>query len=104
MGLLSRGSMDRRFVNRLGASRVDSAPWCAGVSSAAWVSVFGDLGGISFTELRHSRLIVVWGNNITTCNLILIKLIRDVRAKAAKLVVVDPRLSFLNPLVMLLHW
>ncbi|MEH6607960.1 MAG: molybdopterin-dependent oxidoreductase [Halioglobus sp.] len=91
MGLLSGGSMDERFFHRLGASRVDSSPLCAGVSGAAWESVFGDVGGIPFTELRHSRLIVVWGNNITACNLHLIKLIREAQGNGAKLVVVDPR-------------
>ena len=91
MGLLAGGSMDKRFFHRLGASAVDSSPLCAGVSSAAWDSVFGDVGGISFTELQHSRLIVVWGNNITACNLHLTTLLRDAQKQGAKLVVVDPK-------------
>ena len=91
MGLLAGGSMDKRFFHRLGASAVDSSPLCAGVSSAAWDSVFGDVGGISFSELQHSRLIVVWGNNITACNLHLTTLLRDARKQGAKLVVVDPK-------------
>ncbi|MEP0203934.1 MAG: molybdopterin-dependent oxidoreductase [Halioglobus sp.] len=91
MGLLAGGSMDKRFFNRLGASAVDSAPLCAGVSGAAWDSVFGDVGGIAFTELQHSRLIVVWGNNITACNLHVTTLLRDARKQGAKLVVVDPK-------------
>jgi len=91
MGLLAGGSMNKRFFHRLGASAVDSSPLCAGVSSAAWDSVFGDVGGIAFTELQHSRLIVVWGNNITACNLHLTTLLRDARKQGAKLVVVDPK-------------
>ncbi len=91
MGLLSGGSMDQRFFNRLGASRVDSSPLCAGVSSAAWDSVFGDVGGIPYAELKHSKLIVVWGNNITACNLHLTTLLRDARKNGARLVVVDPK-------------
>jgi len=91
MGLLAGGSMDRRFFNRLGASQVDSSPLCAGVSSAAWDSVFGDVGGMPYTEIADASLIVVWGNNVTACNLHLTTLIRDARKRGAKLVVVDPR-------------
>lgn len=91
MGLLAGRSMNRRFFHRLGASRVDSSTLCAGVSGAAWESVFGDVGGIPYSELEHSRLIVVWGNNVTHCNLHLTTLIRDARKSGARLVVVDPR-------------
>lgn len=91
MGLLANGSMDKRFFHRLGASRVDASPLCAGVSGAAWDSVFGDVGGIPHSELADARLIVVWGNNITTCNLHLTTLIREARSRGARLVVVDPK-------------
>lgn len=91
MGLLAGGSMDRRFFHRLGASKVDSSSLCAGVSSAAWESVYGDVGGIPFTELAHAKMIVVWGNNVTACNLHLTTVIRDARKQGAKLVVVDPK-------------
>jgi anaerobic selenocysteine-containing dehydrogenase len=91
MGLLAGRSMDRRFFHRLGSSEVDSSTLCAGVSGAAWDSVFGDVGGTAYTELQHSRLIVVWGNNVTACNLHLTTIIRDARKAGAKLVVVDPK-------------
>lgn len=91
MGMLAGNSMDKRFFNRLGATQVDASPLCAGVSTAAWTSVFGDTGGISFEEIAHSKLIVVWGNNITVCNLHLTKIIREARSRGAKLVVVDPK-------------
>jgi anaerobic selenocysteine-containing dehydrogenase len=91
MGLLANGSMDKRFFHRLGASKVDASSLCAGTSSAAWETVFGDAGGIDYEELAHSRLIIVWGNNVTTCNLHLTKIIRDTRKKGARLVVIDPK-------------
>jgi anaerobic selenocysteine-containing dehydrogenase len=65
MGMLAGNSMDKRFFNRLGATQLDSSALCAGVSDAAYQSVFGDVGGIPFDELSRSKLIVVWGNNIT---------------------------------------
>lgn len=91
MGMLGHGSMANRFFNRLGASQVDSATLCAGVAGAAWESVFGDAGGIPYTELGESKLIVVWGNNITIAHLHLIKALREARSKGAKLVVIDPK-------------
>lgn len=91
MGLLAGGSMDKRFFNRLGATQVDASPLCAGVSGAAYESLFGDTGGISYEELSQSKLIVVWGNNITVGNLHLTKLLRQARKSGAKIVVVDPK-------------
>jgi anaerobic selenocysteine-containing dehydrogenase len=91
MGMLAGNSMDKRFFNRLGATQVDASTLCAGVSGAAYESVFGDVGGIPFDELSRSKLIVVWGNNITVCNLHLTKLLREARKNGAKLVVIDPK-------------
>ncbi len=91
MGLLAGKSMDRRFFHRLGATQVDASTLCAGTSSAAWEAVFGDAGGIDFEELSHSRLIIVWGNNVTACNLHATKIIRDARKTGSKLVVIDPK-------------
>lgn len=91
MGMLAGGSMDERFFNRLGSSKIDTTTLCTATSSAAWNSVFGEVSGISYAELDHSRLIVVWGNNITACHLHLINRLRDARKRGAKLVVVDPK-------------
>lgn len=91
MGLLAGGSMDKRFFNRLGARKVNSAPLCAGVTDAAYESLFGDTGGITYAELGESGLIVIWGNNITACHLHLTKIIRDAQKDGARLVVVDPK-------------
>ena len=91
MGLLAGGTIDKRFFHKLGACKVDATTLCAGTSDAAWESVFGDTGGIDFEELKHSDLIIVWGNNITTCNLHLTKIIREAKKAGSALVVVDPK-------------
>ncbi len=91
MGVLAGGSMDKRFFHRLGAALVDSSTLCAGTSAAAWDAVFGDAGGIDFEELAESKLIIVWGNNVTACNLHLTRIIRDAKKAGAKLVVIDPK-------------
>ena len=91
MGLLAGGTMDKRFFHKLGASTVDATSLCAGTSDAAWESVFGETGGIDFEEIKHSDLIIVWGNNITTCNLHLTKIIREAKKAGSALIVVDPK-------------
>jgi anaerobic selenocysteine-containing dehydrogenase len=91
MGVLAGNSMDKRFFNQLGASQVDASTLCAGVAGAAYTSLFGDVGGISFEEMSESKLIVIWGNNITVCNLHLTKLLREARKGGARLVVIDPK-------------
>ena len=91
MGILSIGSMDARFFNRLGASQLNSVPLCTAASAAGWNSVLGDVGGISHTEMSESKLIVVWANNITLGHLHLVKLIRNAQKDGAKLVVIDPK-------------
>ena len=91
MGILSVGSMDARFFNRMGASQLDSVPLCTAASAAGWNSVLGDVGGIAHTEMAHSKLMVVWANNITVGHLHLIKTIRQARKNGAKLVVIDPK-------------
>ncbi len=91
MGLLAGGSMDKRFFNQLGARQINSTPLCAGVSDAAYGSLFGESTGIKHEELGASKLIVIWGNNISTCNLHLTKVIRKAQKGGAKLVVIDPK-------------
>lgn len=91
MGVLSGHSMDERFFARLGASIINRTPLCTAATTAAWTSVLGDVGGIDFAEMEHSKLIVIWANNITIGHLHLIKIIRQARKSGAKLVVIDPK-------------
>ncbi|MEM8499157.1 MAG: molybdopterin-dependent oxidoreductase [Pseudomonadota bacterium] len=91
MGVLSGHSMDERFFARLGASIINRTPLCTATTTAAWTSVLGDVGGIDFAEIEHSKLIVIWANNITIGHLHLIRIIRKARKSGAKLVVIDPK-------------
>jgi len=47
--------------------------------------------GTPMEQARHSKLIVIWGNNVTVSNLHLSSIIKDARRQGAKLVVVDPK-------------
>jgi anaerobic selenocysteine-containing dehydrogenase len=89
-GMLAGGSMDLRFFHRLGASLLDRKPLCGGIRAEAWMGTYGAAPGIRPEDARDARLIVVWGNNVTWCNLHLTPIINEARRRGARLVVVDP--------------
>ncbi len=90
-GMLAVGSMDLRFFHRLGATLLDRPPLCGGVRTQAWLGTFGAVPGMPPEHVAHARLIIAWGNNVTSSNLHLTPLINSARRKGAKLAVVDPR-------------
>tara|TARA_R110002096_G_scaffold111888_1_gene244097 strand:+ start:534 stop:2579 length:2046 start_codon:yes stop_codon:yes gene_type:complete len=91
-GELAGGSMDRRFFHKLGASLLSRGPLCGIVRGTAYASLFGTAPGMPPEQLRHSDLIVVWGNNVTVSNLHLMREINAAKAKNnAKLIVIDPK-------------
>lgn len=90
-GELAGGSMDRRFFHKLGATLLNRGPLCGAVRGTAYTSLFGNAPGMPPEQARDADLIVVWGNNVTVSNLHLARIIKDARAKGAKLVVIDPK-------------
>jgi anaerobic selenocysteine-containing dehydrogenase len=90
-GMLAGGSMDLRFFHRLGASLLDRKPLCGGVRAEAWMGTYGAVPGIRPEAARDARHIIVWGNNVTWCNLHLTPVINAARKQGARLVVVDPK-------------
>ena len=91
-GELAGGSMDRRFFHKLGASLLARAQLCGIVRGSAYASIYGNAPGMPPTQLRHSELIVVWGNNVTVSNLHLAREIKAARdSHGAKLIVIDPK-------------
>jgi anaerobic selenocysteine-containing dehydrogenase len=91
-GELAGGSMDRRFFYKLGASLLARGELCGLIRSSAYASIYGSAPGMPPTQLRHSELIVVWGNNVTVSNLHLAREIKAAReAHGTKLIVIDPK-------------
>ena len=89
MGLLSYGSMDRRFFHALGASLLDRTI-CASAGAAGLKATLGKSMGFDPEAIVHARFIVAWGANIVSSNVHLWPLIEEARSHGAKLVVVDP--------------
>jgi len=90
-GMLAGDSMSLRFFHRLGASLLSRDPLCGGIRSAAYSATFGDTPGTPLQQVSQSRLIIVWGNNASVCNLHLMRQINAAKRRGARLVAIDPR-------------
>jgi anaerobic selenocysteine-containing dehydrogenase len=90
-GMLAGDSMSLRFFHRIGASLLNRSPLCGGIRSAAYAGTFGATPGTPLQQVSLAKLIIVWGNNATSCNLHLMRQINAAKRNGAKLVVIDPR-------------
>ena len=87
--LLSVMGLDGRFFHHLGASRLLRA--ICGPTVGHGVRMTNGSGlGLDPLELRHSRLILLWGTNTRLTNRHLWPTIEAARADGAKVVVIDP--------------
>ena len=87
--LLSVMGLDARFFHHLGATRLVRA--LCGPTVGAGVSMTNGTGRtLDPMELRHSKLVILWGTNTRLTNRHLWPTIEAARADGAKLVVIDP--------------
>jgi anaerobic selenocysteine-containing dehydrogenase len=82
-------SYPERFWNRLGATRVVRAI-CGPTVGEGVKATNGTALGLDPLELRHSKLILLWGTNTRLTNRHLWPTIEAARADGAQLVVIDP--------------
>ena len=90
-GMLAGDSMSLRFFHAIGASLLSRSPLCGGIRSAAYSGTFGATPGTPLQQVSLAKLIIVWGNNATACNLHLMRQINAAKHSGARLVVIDPR-------------
>jgi len=90
-GMLAGDSMSLRFFHRLGATLLNRTPLCGGIRTEAYAGTFGDCPGTPLQQVSLARLIIVWGNNATACNLHLMRQINAAKHNGARVVVIDPR-------------
>jgi anaerobic selenocysteine-containing dehydrogenase len=90
-GMLAGDSMSLRFFHKIGASLLSRNPLCGGIRSAAYAGTFGATPGTPLQQVSLAKLVIVWGNNATACNLHLMRQINAAKRNGAKLVVIDPR-------------
>lgn len=88
-GALMRSSLDRRFFARLGAS-IQSDSLCGDAAKIATKSALGSALTNDPLDVRHAKLILLWGTNTKLTNRHLWPFIEEARSKGAKVVVIDP--------------
>jgi anaerobic selenocysteine-containing dehydrogenase len=88
-GLIQGSSIDLRFFNRIGATRLERAI-CANTGAAGAYATLGTNIGILPEDIAHARFIVLWGTNTIVTNLHLWRFIRQARDAGATLIVIDP--------------
>ena len=86
--LLAMG-FPERFWNRLGATRVVRSI-CGPTVGAGVKMTNGTTKCLDPLEIRHSKLIILWGTNTKLTNRHLWPTIEAARADGAKVVVIDP--------------
>ncbi len=88
LGLLKH--LTDHFFARFGPTAVKAGDICSGAGDAAQLVDFGEEDSHDLFDLRHSRTIVLWGKNPLVSNLHLVPLLKEARARGARLVLVDP--------------
>ena len=90
-GMISDSSIDGRFFHKMGATLLNRGALCGGVKSEAYKSMYGGMPTMPPEQAVNSKLIVVWGNNVTVSNLHFSGIAKEARKNGAKLVVIDPK-------------
>ncbi len=89
LGMLSYGSMDRRFFQALGASLLDRTI-CATAGARGYEATVGATIGLDPEALSRAGLIVAWGANIVSSNVHQWPFVEEARRRGARVVTVDP--------------
>ncbi len=93
MGVLGYWGMDQRFWNKMNAARLEQSI-CIYAAMWAGLYTYGVANGPSIHEAcDEAELIVLWGTNLVSTGVHAIPFIQKARARGAKLIVVDPRIT-----------
>ena len=90
LGLLNIGVCNQRLWNRMGASGLDRTICDAG-SVAAVHATLGARWSPDPRDVRHSKLVLVWGHNPASTAPHFVPFLRDAQRAGAHVVVIDPR-------------
>jgi anaerobic selenocysteine-containing dehydrogenase len=88
-GLLQHSSLDRRLFARMGASR-SIGSLCGLTAGAGTASTLGSGRACDPTDVRHARLVLLWGTNTRLTNRHLWPFVEEARRDGATIVVIDP--------------
>ncbi len=78
------------FFELLGPVTLKRGDICSGAGDAAQETDFGDEESHDLFDLRNSRGILLWGKNPFVSNVHLLPLLKEARARGARIVLIDP--------------
>jgi len=79
-----------RFFERFGPCTAKIGDICSGAGEAAQVADFGVSESNDLFDLENSRFIYLWGKNPFVSNVHLVPLLKDARARGARVTLIDP--------------
>jgi len=89
-GLLTQDTTDARLFRQFGTSRL-ARTVCAVPTTTASQALYGKMPGVTYSDYRYARLIIVWGANPSSSGIHLVPHIKAAQEAGAALVVIDPR-------------
>lgn len=89
MGVLSEGSMDRRFFAAIGAANLDRTI-CTASANYVLRQMFGQRLGPDPEQIPQAQMIVLWGANPMATNVHQIPLLDHAQKNGAKIWAIDP--------------
>jgi anaerobic selenocysteine-containing dehydrogenase len=90
LGLVQMTVASARFWNRLGASQLVRSI-CGSAAELAVEATLGIRMAPSYADVRHSKLVVLWGTNPVATGPHFMPFLRDAQKVGCRLVVIDPR-------------
>jgi anaerobic selenocysteine-containing dehydrogenase len=90
LGLVQMHVASARFWNRLGASQLERSI-CGAAAERAVESTLGSRRSPAYSEILHSRLVIIWGHNPVTTAPHFMPLLQQARRNGCHVVVIDPR-------------
>jgi anaerobic selenocysteine-containing dehydrogenase len=89
MGRIQGWSLGPRLFRALGASRLETTI-CDAAANEALELTLGGAVGLDPEDIRHAKLVVLWGTNVLSTNVHQWKFVLEAREQGAHLVAIDP--------------
>jgi anaerobic selenocysteine-containing dehydrogenase len=90
LGLVQLHVCNARLWNRLGASQLERSI-CGAAAEFAVEATLGKRWGVPYTEVAHSRLVIIWGHNPISTAPHFMPFLRQAQHRGCRVIVIDPR-------------
>jgi anaerobic selenocysteine-containing dehydrogenase len=90
LGLVQMSVASARFWNRLGTSQLERSI-CGAAAEFAVEATLGVRHSPAYTEVNHSRLIIIWGHNPVSTAPHFMPHLKEAQRNGTRVVVIDPR-------------